>query len=79
MADLIKTAQQKSDIVKKTLSYWEKEQKKLARQVQEASKYFKQAKDHSLKLIRQFPDKSEDILAQLKRELSKLSSFIGLS
>ncbi|MCP5467935.1 MAG: hypothetical protein H7A32_01545 [Deltaproteobacteria bacterium] len=66
-------------MVKKTLDYLEKEQKKLAKQVQEASQYFKRAKDHSLRIIRQFPDKSEDLLVQFKKELSKLSNFIGLS
>lgn len=78
LTELLQTIRTKNKLVKKSLAYLEKEQRKVAKQIQEARKYLTQLKNRGLKALRGFPDNAEEIFEQLKSEVTRLSKRLGI-
>ena len=78
LTELLQTIRNKNKLVKKSLAYLEKEQRKVAKQIQDARKFLTQLKVRGLKALRGFPDNAEEIFDQLKSEVTRLSKRLGL-
>jgi len=79
LTELLQTIRKKNKLVKKSLAYLEREQKKVAKQIAEARKFLTQLKNRGIRALREFPDNAEEIFFQLKKEISRLSRRLGLS
>lgn len=75
---MLQALSKKSILVRKSLNYLEREQKRLNQQIQEAKKYLSQLKNWGLQALREFPDNAEDIFSQLKSEFNRIYSRLGL-
>ena len=78
LTELLQTIRRKNKLVKKSLAYLEREQKKVARQIQDAKKYLTRLKNRGIRAIRGFPDNAEEIFYQLKGEITRISRRLGI-
>lgn len=79
LTELLQTIRKKNKLVKKSLAYLEREQKKVSKQIIEAKKFLTTLKNRGIRALREFPDNAEEIFYQLKREITRLSRRLGLS
>lgn len=78
LTELLQTIRKKNKLVKKSLAYLEREQKKVAKQIRDAKKYLTQLKNRGIKAIKGFPDNAEEIFEQLKGEVTRISKRLGI-
>ncbi len=78
LTELLQTIRRKNKLVKKSLAYLEKEQRKVAKQIRDAKKYLTRLKNRGIKAIRGFPDNAEEIFYQLKGEITRISKRLGI-
>jgi hypothetical protein len=78
LTELLHAISKKSKLVRKSLAYLEKEQKKVTRQLREAKKFLNQVKNRSIQVLRGFPGNAEEIYYQLKGEFNRLSKRLGV-
>ncbi len=77
--DLLESVGLRGRIVKKSLAYLEKEQRRLNKQLLEAKRFLTRLKNRSLKAWHDFPEQAEEIFRQLKSEFNRLSKRLGLA
>lgn len=77
LSDLLQTISKKNKLVRRSLNYLEKEQKKLSKQITDAKRFLTRLKNRSLQVLREFPDNAEDLYYQLKDEFNRLSQKFG--
>ena len=71
--DLLNHLKKKSSLVRRSLTYLEHEQKKVARQLQEAKRFLDKLKIRGIKILRNLPENAEELYYQLKHEFNRLS------
>ena len=79
LSELLQTIRKKNKLVRKSLAYLEREQKKVARQIREARLYLTQLKNRGIRVLREFPVNAEEMFAQLKSEIHRISKRLGIS
>jgi hypothetical protein len=79
LTELLQTIRKKNKLVRKSLAYLEREQKKVARQIRDARRFLTQLKNRGIKVLREFPVNAEEMFAQLKTEISRISRRLGIS
>jgi hypothetical protein len=78
LSELLQTVRKKSKLVRKSLAYLEREQKKVARQIREARLFLTQLKNRGMRALREFPINAEEMFSQLKSEISRISRRLGI-
>jgi hypothetical protein len=79
LTELLQTIRKKNKLVRKSLAYLEREQKKVARQIRDAKRFLTQWKNRGIRVLREFPVNAEEIYGQLKVEISRISRRLGIS
>jgi hypothetical protein len=78
LTELLQTIRRKNKLVRKSLAYLEREQKKVARQIRDAKRFLTQLKNRGIRVIREFPVNAEEMFAQLKQEIARISRRLGI-
>ncbi len=78
-SELLESVGLRGRLVKKSLAYIEKEQKRLNQQLLEAKRFLPRLKNRSLKVWRDFPEHAEEVFRQLKLEFNRFSQRLGLA
>jgi septal ring factor EnvC (AmiA/AmiB activator) len=73
LTDLLNLIKKKSSLVRRSLAYLEREQKKVTRQIHDAKRFINKLRARGLEAWRNFPGNAEDLYYQLKREFNKIS------
>jgi|SRR5215831_264110 len=73
LSELLQTIKKKSRLVRSSLAYLEREQKKVRRQLQNARTFLLRLKNRGMKVIQNFPHTAEELYRQLKSEFNRLS------
>lgn len=79
LTELLQTIRKKNKLVRKSLAYLEREQKKVARQIKDAKRFLTQLKNRGIRVLREFPVNAEEMFGQLKTEISRISRRLGIS
>lgn len=79
LTELLQTIRKKNKLVRKSLAYLDREQKKVARQIRDAKRFLTQLKNRGIRALREFPVNAEEIFSQLKTEISRISHRLGIS
>jgi cob(I)alamin adenosyltransferase len=71
LSDLLQTVKQKSALVRRSLAYLEKEQRKVKKQLSHARSFLMRLKNKGVKAFQNFS--AEDLYQQVKDEFNRLS------
>ena len=71
LSDLLQTVKQKSALVRRSLAYLEKEQRKVKKQLNHARSFLLRLKNRGVKAFQNFS--AEDLYQQVKDEFNRLS------
>jgi len=71
LSDLLQTVKQKSALVRRSLAYLEKEQRKVKKQLSQARSFLMRLKNKGVKAFQNFS--AEDLYQQVKDEFNRLS------
>ncbi|MCE9624928.1 MAG: hypothetical protein K8R69_05665, partial [Deltaproteobacteria bacterium] len=63
----------KSVLVRRSLAYLEREQKKVRKQILQARAFLMRLKNRGVQAIQDIPHNAEDLYLQVKREFNRLS------
>ncbi|HKY64506.1 MAG TPA: hypothetical protein VJR29_13950 [bacterium] len=73
LSDLLQTVKQKSRLVRRSLAYLEKEQRKVKKQLSQARSFLLRLKNKGVKAFQNFPQSAEELYQQVKSEFNRLS------
>jgi len=73
LSDLLEVVKKKSVLVRRSLAYLEREQKKVRKQILQARAFLMRLKNRGVKAFHEFPHNAEDLYQQVKREFNRLS------
>jgi len=73
LTHMLQTIRQKSHLVRRSLAYLEREQKKVMRQINQAKRFLLKLKNRCIQAWNKFPENAEDLYFQLKLEFNRLS------
>ncbi len=73
LTELLNLLKRKSSLVRRSLAYLEREQKKVARQINEARRFLNNLKNRGIRVLRNLPENAEELYYQLKGEFTRLS------
>jgi hypothetical protein len=74
LTDLLTHLKKKSTLVRRSLAYLEREQRKVARQITEAKRFLNKLKNRGIAALRNLPENAEELYYQLKHEFNRISS-----
>jgi hypothetical protein len=73
LSDLLIVVKRKSALVRHSLAYLEREQRRVMRQINQARRFLTRLKNRGLKAWQQFPGNAEALYRQFKAEFNRLS------
>jgi len=73
LSSLLGTIKQKSVLVRRSLAYLEREQKRVMKQINHAKRFLTKLKNRGLKAWHRFPNNAEGLYRQIKAEFNRLS------
>lgn len=73
LTDLLNVIKKKSTLVRRSLAYLEREQKKVSRQIIETKRFLNRLKNRGIAALRNLPENAEDLYYQLKGEFNRIS------
>lgn len=73
LTDLLQHIKKKSTLVRRSLAYLEREQRRVNRQIRDAKRYLHKLKNRGIAALRNLPENAEDLFYQLKSEFNRIS------
>ncbi len=73
LTDLVEVIKRKSSLVRRSLNYLEREQKRVIKQINQARRFLTKLKNRGLRAWQNFPENAESVYRQLKTEFNRLS------
>jgi len=73
LSNLLGTIKQKSVLVRRSLAYLEREQKRVMKQINYAKRFLMRLKNRGIKAWHKFPNNAEGIYRQIKAEFNRIS------
>ena len=73
LSNLLMSIKKKSALVRRSLAYLDREQKRVMRQISQARRFLTRLKNRGLKAWQGFPGNAETLYRQLKAEFNRIS------
>ncbi|HCU25230.1 MAG TPA: hypothetical protein DF383_09440 [Deltaproteobacteria bacterium] len=73
LSDLLKVIKKKSVLVRRSLAYLDREQKRVKKQLTSARTFLLRLKNRGMQALQNFPQSAEELYGQLKAEFGRLS------
>ncbi len=73
LTDLLLVIKRKSALVRRSLAYLEREQRRVMKQISQARRFLTRLKNRGIKAWKGFPNNAEGLYRQLKAEFNRLS------
>jgi septal ring factor EnvC (AmiA/AmiB activator) len=73
LTDLLQHIRKKSTLVRRSLAYLEREQRRVTRQINDAKRFLNKLKNRGIAALRHLPENAEELFYQLKAEFNRFS------
>jgi chromosome segregation ATPase len=77
LQDLLEVLKRKSSLVRRSLNYIEREQKRVMKQIQQARSFINRLKKRGMKTLKSVPRNLEGLYNQFLREVDRISKYLS--